>query len=61
MNVEERTHEFIQFCLPTIAIGTLFGASIGFFAYGADVWTSTGIGCGIGSCIALSEIFLVFD
>ena len=30
-------------CLCTIAIGTLFGASIGFFAYGADVWTSTGM------------------
>ena len=51
--------------LATIATGTLFGASIGFFAYGADTYTSTGIGIGIGfgvgCCIALSELFPVFD
>ena len=48
-------------CMLTIAIGTLFGASLGFYAYGADAWTSTGIGCGLGACIAISEIFRVFD
>ena len=50
-------------CTFTIAIGTLFGASIGFYAYGADAWTSTstGIGCGLGVCVALSEVFSVFD
>ncbi|MDG2500946.1 MAG: hypothetical protein P8M77_00990 [Porticoccaceae bacterium] len=48
-------------CLVTVATGTLFGASIGLFAYGADIWTSTGIGCGIGFCVAISEIFPVFD
>ena len=48
-------------CAFTIAIGTLFGASIGFYAYGADALTSTGIGCGLGICVALSEVFSVFD
>jgi hypothetical protein len=48
-------------CLLTVAVGTLFGASIGLFAYGTDIWTSTGIGCGIGSCVAISELFPVFD
>jgi len=48
-------------CTLTIAIGTLFGASIGFYAYGADAWTSTGIGCGLGVCVAVSEVFPVFD
>ena len=47
--------------LATIATGTLFGASIGCFAYGADTYTSTGIGFGVGCCIALSELFPVFD
>jgi hypothetical protein len=47
--------------LAIIATGTLFGASIGFFAYGADAYTSTGIGFGIGCCVALSELFPVFD
>ena len=47
--------------LATIAIGTLFGASIGIFAYGADMWTSSGIGFGVGTCVALSELFPVFD
>ncbi|MGB1869176.1 MAG: hypothetical protein ACPHLL_07795 [Porticoccaceae bacterium] len=47
--------------LATIATGTLFGASIGIFAYGADTYTSTGIGFGVGCCIALSELFPVFD
>ena len=47
--------------LASIAAGTLFGASIGLFAYGADVWTSTGIGFGVGTCVALSELFPVFD
>ena len=48
-------------CLLTVAVGTLFGASIGLFAYGTDIWTSTGIGCGIESCVAISELFPVFD
>jgi len=48
-------------CLSTIALGALFGTSIGFFAYGADVWVSTGIGCGLGACVAISEIFPIFD
>lgn len=48
-------------CLSTIAIGTLFGASIELFAYGSDIWVSTGNGCGLGTCIAISEIFPVFD
>ena len=48
-------------CTLTIAIGTLFGASIGFYAYGANAWTSTGIGCGLGLCVAISEAFSVFD
>jgi len=47
--------------LATIATGSLFGISIGFFAYGADVWISTGIGFGVGICVALSELFPVFD
>jgi len=47
--------------LATIAIRTLFGASIGLFAYGADMWTSSGIGFGVVTCVALSELFPVFD
>jgi len=52
------------FRFASLATGTLFGAfgaSIGLFAYGADVWTSTGIGFGVGICVALSELFPVFD
>ena len=49
------------FRFASLATGTLFGASVGFFAYGADVWTSTGIGFGVETCVALSELFPVFD
>lgn len=44
-----------------IACGALFGASIGIFAYGADFWTSIGIGCGLGACVAVSEFSPMFD
>ena len=47
--------------LVLIACGALFGASIGIFAYGADVWTSIGMGCGLGACVAVSEVSPVFD
>ncbi len=46
-------------CLVSVARGIVFGASVGLFVYGADI--SIGIGCGIGSYIAVSETFLVFD
>jgi hypothetical protein len=44
-----------------IACGALFGASIGIFAYGADFWTSIGMGCGLGACVAVSEFSPMFD
>ena len=44
-----------------IACGALIGASIGIFAYGADFWTSIGIGCGLGACVAVSEFSPMFD
>jgi hypothetical protein len=46
-------------CLVSVARGIVFGASVGLFVYGADI--SIGIGCGIGSYIAVSETFPVFD
>lgn len=41
--------------------GTLLGSALGLFAYGADMYISTGIGCGLGACMALSEFSPVFD
>jgi len=36
--------------LLLITCGALLGISIGIFAYGADFWTSTGIGWTCGLC-----------
>jgi hypothetical protein len=47
--------------LLLITCGALLGVSIGIFAYGADFWTSTGIGCGLAACVAASEISPMFD
>lgn len=47
--------------LLVILGGALFGASLGMFAYGADVYISTGIGCGLGACMTLSEFSPIFD
>ena len=49
------------FSLLMIACGALLGISIGIFAYGADFWISTGIGCGLAACVAVSEISPMFD
>jgi hypothetical protein len=50
---------FSFICLVSVAGGIVFGASVGLFVYGADI--SIGIGCGIGSYVAVSETFPVFD
>ena len=47
--------------LLLITCGALFGLSIGIFAYGADFWTSLGIGCGLAACVAISEFSPMFD
>ena len=47
--------------LMMIACGALLGVSIGIFAYGSDFWTSTGIGCALAACAAVSEISPMFD
>jgi hypothetical protein len=47
--------------LLMIACGALLGISLGIFAYGADFWISTGIGCGLAGCVAISEISPMFD
>ena len=46
-------------CLVSVARGIVFGASVGLFVYGADI--SIGIGCGIGSYIAVGETVPVSD
>ena len=47
--------------LLIITCGALLGVSIGIFAYGSDFWTSTGIGCALAACVAVSEISPMFD
>ena len=47
--------------LLMITCGALLGVSIGIFAYGSDFWTSTGIGCALAACVAVSEISPMFD
>ena len=47
--------------LFTICMGIVFGAALGLVGYGADLWISTGIGCGLGTCVALSEFSPMFD
>ncbi|MFT7299795.1 MAG: hypothetical protein ACI89Z_000247 [Porticoccus sp.] len=42
-------------CLLAICCGVLFVASLDLFAYGANAWISSGVGCAIGSCIAATE------
>jgi hypothetical protein len=50
---------FSSSCLVSVARGIVFGASVGLFVHGADI--SIGIGCGIGSYVAVSETFPIFD
>jgi len=46
--------------MNVLGIASLF-LMIGIFAYGADFWTSIGIGCGLGACVAVSEFSPMFD